>query len=197
MYEVSLRAENRVLRGIREDKLKAVIFRMGNLTGRHSDGMFQPNMAENAFYSAVKEVVVSGTVSDKILSEELEFSPVDSSARAISQLLCNSGSEGRIYHLMNPKTITVKKLISELAPLGIVIRPQASGNRAGKDDTRQTPSGGSIYLMRGELTYGAPIRITTDYTVDALKKLGFVWPEINHNYLGLMLAYMSKNDFLK
>lgn len=44
-------AENSVLRAIREDKLQASIFRMGNLTGRHLDGKFQPNMKENAFYT--------------------------------------------------------------------------------------------------------------------------------------------------
>ena len=191
-------AENRVLRAIREDNLKAAIFRMGNLTGRYLDGIFQPNMAENAFYSAVKEVVVSGTVSDRILSEKLEFSPVDSSARAIILLLCSPNSEGRIYHLMNPKTIQMKKLISEFSTLGIFIHPQTSGKRTGKDDTPQTLMGASVYLMPGgELTYGAPIRITADYTVGALEKLGFTWPEVDQGYLGRILEDMRKNQFLK
>ncbi len=191
-------AENRVLRAIREDKLRAVIFRMGNLTGRHLDGKFQPNMAENAFYSALKEVMVSGMVSAKILTEKLEFSPVDSSARAILLLLSNPNREGSIYHLMNPKTLPVKKLISELATFGIVIRPQTSGKRTGKDDTPQTQLGASVYLMPGgELTYGAPIRITANYTVGALEKLGFVWPEIDQGYLGRILDYMRENQFLE
>jgi amino acid adenylation domain-containing protein/thioester reductase-like protein len=190
--------ENRVLRAIREDKLRAVIFRMGNLTGRHLDGKFQPNMAESAFYAALKQVAISGTVSDNILSEELEFSPVDNSARAISLLLRNPNSEGRIYHLINPKTIAMKKLISELAALGIFIRPQSSAKGAGKDDIPQALTGGSVYLMpRGDLAYGAPIQITSDHTVDALEKLGFLWPEIDHSYLDRMLEYMRKNQFLK
>jgi len=190
--------ENRILRAIREDKLKAAIFRMGNLTGRHLDGKFQHNMAESAFYSAMKEVVISGTVSDKILSEELEFSPVDSAARAISLLLCNPNREGCIYHLMNPKTLQVKNLISELTTLGIFISTQVSGECASKDMTPQTQSSASVYLMPGgELTYGAPIRITADDTVEALEKLGFAWPEIDHGYLGRMLEYMRENQFLK
>jgi amino acid adenylation domain-containing protein/thioester reductase-like protein len=191
-------AENRVLRSIREDKLSAVIFRMGNITGRDLDGKFQPNITENAFYAAIKEVVVSGMVSDKILSEELEFSPVDSSARAIILLLCSPRSEGGIFHLMNPKTIPVEKLISEFSTLGIFIRPLTSGKRTGKDDIPQALTGGSVYLMpKGELTYGAPIRITADYTVGALEKLGFDWPEIDHGYLGRILDYMRKNKFLE
>ena len=189
--------ENRVLRAIREDKLSAVIFRMGNLTGRNLDGKFQPNMEESAFYSALKEVVISGMVSDKILSEELEFSPVDSSARAILMLLCNSNSEGRIFHLMNPKTIQVKKLISELTTLGIFIRPKPSGKRTGKDDAPQSLTGASVYLKQGgELAYGAPIRITSDYTVGTLENLGFLWPQIDHRYLGRILEYMRKAQFL-
>ena len=188
-------AENCVLRAIRENKLRAVIFRMGNLTGRYLDGIFQPNMAENAFYSAVKEVVVSGTASDRILSEKLEFSPVDSSARAIILLLCSPNSGGHIYHLMNPKTIPVKKLISEISTLGISVR---SGSKASKEKTSQTMKGGSVYLMPGgELTYGAPIRITADYTVGALEKLGFVWPEIDQGYLGRILEHMRKTQFLE
>ena len=190
--------ENRVLKAIREDKLRAVIFRMGNLTGRHLDGKFQNNMAESAFYSAMKEVVISGMVSEKIMTEELEFSPVDSSARVILLLLSNLNSEGRIYHLMNPKTIGMKKLISELKTLGIFIHPQGSGERAVTEITPQAVTGGSVYLMPGgELAYGAPIRINADYTVGALEKLGFVWPEIDQGYLSRMLEYMRKNQFLE
>lgn len=191
-------AENRVLRAIREDKLGAAIFRMGNLTGRLSDGRFQPNMAENAFYAALKEVVVSGTVSDKILSEKLEFSPVDSSALAIILLLCSPSSKGRIYHMMNPKTLPVEKLISELSALGIFIRPQTSGKRAVTAMKQQALTGGSVYLMPGgELTYGAPIRISADYTVGALERLGFIWPEIDQGYLDRILEHMRENQFLK
>ncbi len=191
-------AENRVLRAIREDKLSAIIFRMGNLTGRHLDGKFQPNMAENAFYAALKDVLVSGKISDRILSEELEFSPVDSSARAILLLLCNPNSEGRIYHLMNPKILQVNKLIADLTTLGIFIQPKASGEREAKDLTPQALTGASVYMMPGgELTYGAPIRITTDYTVGTLEKLGFIWPDIDMGYLSRMLEHMRENHFLK
>lgn len=190
--------ENRVMRAIREDKLRAVIFRMGNLTGRHLDGKFQHNMKESAFYSALKEVVISRTVSEKILSEELEFSPVDSAAQAILLILSNPNCESRIYHMMNPKTLPVKTLISELTTLGIFIRPQTSGKRTGKDDASPALTGASVYLMPGgELTYGAPIRITADYTVEALEKLGFVWPEIDFGYLDRMLEYMRKNQFVE
>jgi amino acid adenylation domain-containing protein/thioester reductase-like protein len=189
--------ENCVLRAIREDKLRAAIFRMGNLTGRHLDGKFQNNMAESAFYSAVKEVVNSGTVSDKIMSEELEFSPVDCSARAIILLMCNPISEGRIYHMMNPKTLRVEKLISELNTLGIFIRTQASDEKGLKNMTPTALTGASVYLMPGgELAYGAPIRIAADYTVETLKKLGFSWPEIDRGYLDRMLEYMRQKNFL-
>ncbi|MDF2655730.1 MAG: hypothetical protein K0R19_2204 [Bacillota bacterium] len=189
-------AENQVLKSIREDKLRAIIFRMGNLTGRYIDGQFQPNMGENAFYATLKEVVVSGVVSDKILTQELEFSPVDSSAQAVIRLIANPGSEGRIYHLMNPKTLSLKKLISEFAKLGISIRTQTSAKRTGKDDAPQASSGASVYLMRGELAYGAPIQITADYTVRSLERLGYVWPEIDQGYIGRILEYMQKNKFL-
>ncbi|MDF3000678.1 MAG: hypothetical protein K0Q48_797 [Bacillota bacterium] len=189
-------AENRVLRAIREDKLKAIIFRMGNLTGRYLDGHFQPNMAENAFYATLKEVVTSGVVSEKILTQELEFSPVDSSAQAILRLLRNPKSEGRIYHLMNPKTLTLKKLISEFASLGIFIRTQSSSKRTGKDDVQQAEKSASVYLMRGELAYGAPIQITADFTVGSLQRLGFIWPEIEQGYLGRILEHMKKKEFI-
>lgn len=190
--------ENRVFRAIREDKLKAVIFRMGNLTGRHLDGQFQPNMAESAFYSALKEIVISGAVSEKIMSEELEFSPVDNAARAILLLLRSPIREGRIYHIMNPKTLRVDELISELNTLGIAIRPQAPGKRTGKDDIPQTLAGASVYLKSGgELAYSAPIRISADYTVGALENMGYIWPEIDHGYLARMLKHMRENNFFK
>lgn len=190
--------ENLVLRAMREQKLRAVILRMGNLTGRDLDGKFQPNMGESAFYSALKEVMISGTISDGILGEELEFTPVDSSAQAILLLLRNPNSEGRIYHLMNPRTLGVRKLISDLKNLGISINPQGVGERVAKEITTKTLTGASVYLMPGgELAYGAPIQIKADYTVKTLRRLGFMWPEIHQGYLSRMLEHMRKSQFIK
>ena len=58
-------AEKAVLNA-RKEGLRANIFRMGNLTWRVSDGLFQPNTDDNGFLHRVRALLKLGVVNDKM-----------------------------------------------------------------------------------------------------------------------------------
>ncbi|MEG1363921.1 MAG: SDR family oxidoreductase, partial [Clostridia bacterium] len=60
-------SEKIVYDAIVKDKLNAKIMRMGNLTGRYSDGKFQPNVEDNAFANRLKTIIELGVIPQNIL----------------------------------------------------------------------------------------------------------------------------------
>ncbi len=77
------KAEISVLEAI-EDELDAQIVRIGNITNRYSDGMFQKNIKDNAFVRRLKSFIEIGAFPQKkLLKHALEFTPVDLCADAI------------------------------------------------------------------------------------------------------------------
>lgn len=111
-------AENLVFKAMKRG-LKATVFRMGNLTGRYCDGHFQQNIGENAFYRAIRSMVRLGAVSHELLKEEIEFSPVDLSARAVIKIAQTEESDHRVFHIFNHHKIVMQDLVQVLLKKGI------------------------------------------------------------------------------
>lgn len=63
--------------------LKAKIIRVGNLMGRYSDGKFQINIHENSFLGRFRAYVAIGCFPMSRAGEMVEFSPIDSVAKAV------------------------------------------------------------------------------------------------------------------
>lgn len=196
-------AENLVLRAAKQG-LHATIHRMGNLTGRYSDGKFQPNIEENGFYSAMKSVIDLGAVSDVILNEKIEFSPIDLAAQAIVKIVLTNQSCGHIFHVFNPYVLTISELLHVLGNIDIPIRAmkhtqlkQIMRNSSGKGISPEAYSGMAVYLKEnGDLAYPAPFDIEADFTCSYLNKLGFQWPGVNEDYLETIIGYLRDLGFL-
>lgn len=56
-------AELKILEAILNSNLNAKILRLGNLTGRLSDGKFQPNVEDNAFSNRIKSLIFLKAIS--------------------------------------------------------------------------------------------------------------------------------------
>ena len=69
-------AEKLILENI-EKGLRANIMRIGNLTSRLSDGVFQKNYETNAFLGRVKGILELGVFPDYLMDIYIEFTPVD------------------------------------------------------------------------------------------------------------------------
>ncbi|MDX9871456.1 MAG: amino acid adenylation domain-containing protein [Clostridia bacterium] len=183
-----------------QNGLRASIFRMGNLTGRYSDGLFQGNIEENAFYNAFGSILQMKMISANLLREEIEFSPVDLCARAVVNILKTRQSDGRVFHIFNPHTVNIAELLGIVSGIGIDIsvRSREEVEEILKNKAfRGALPGILVYLKEsGELAYQSRIDIRSDFTSGYLDKTGFQWPLIDETYLSKMIGYMKEARFL-
>jgi thioester reductase-like protein len=195
--------ENMIIKSMKEG-LKASIFRIGNLTGRYTDGYFQKNIAENAFYDVLKFIIQLGTVSKELINEGLEFTPVDLVGKAILKITKTVESDGRIFHIYNHNSIKIIDFIEILKELGINM------NIVEKDDfvkliedkyqeemEKSVLSGLNIYLNdSGELNFKESVITSSQITQDYLENLGFKWPKIERVYVKKIIEFMKKVNYL-
>lgn len=196
-------AENLIHKAIQQG-LNAVIYRMGNLTGRYSDGHFQQNISENAFYRATKSIIQIGAVPEELLEEEIEITPVDFASRAVLKVLKTKESIGRIFHIFDHNEIKMKRLVEILREIGIDIK--ALNNEKFKehlehianDESRQNELDGIIYDISETtgLSYTVAIDVDSNISRRYLMKLGFDWPIINEEYIIKLVTYMRTVKFL-
>lgn len=91
--------------------LKANIFRLGNLMARFSDGVFQKNKFDNAYYTRLLALAKIGYLPDDLREQQLEFTPIDETAEAIVKLLMIPNLENSIFHIFSDKLITIYDLL--------------------------------------------------------------------------------------
>lgn len=197
-------AENLVLKAI-DRGLDATIFRMGNLTGRYTDGIFQKNISDNAFYNRLKSIIDMKAVPRYLLSQEIEFTPVDYAGRIIAVLSMKRESRDRVFHLYNHNKLSVKALIESLNDLSMDIEildnqkfddfvKEISGS-----SKRQKSLAGIINDLQqrnGVLNYRFPIEPDSKITREFIRKYGLEWPEIDPTYIKKIVAYMKRVNFI-
>lgn len=112
-------AEKLVLEAASEG-LPACIMRMGNLTNRASDGVFQINHETNAAAQRVKGVIALGLVPDYLIEDGMyvEFTPIDEAARAILLLTRHFDPERTVFHINSTKVVYLDKLLELFTALG-------------------------------------------------------------------------------
>lgn len=89
-------AEQQVRQAV-QNGLDARIYRVGRLVGRASDGVFQKNPEQNAFFRLLQSIAVLGAMPDCLASAPVDLTPVDVCAREIVAL--REGG-GRVWHLL-------------------------------------------------------------------------------------------------
>ncbi|WII35952.1 non-ribosomal peptide synthetase [Paenibacillus thiaminolyticus] len=182
----------------------ACIYRIGNLTGRYSDGVFQPNMAENRFYARLKSFIEIGVVSTDLLDMQVEFTPVDYCVKSLLKLVeLHTESGGGIYHLYHPCSLTVRKIADMLGHLHHPIREMDRENYEQYLTQLSLSSQGQELLMGmvgdradHDAESGNPVRQDNRYTIEVLSRLGVQWPEINIDYISKIVSHMSQTGFL-
>lgn len=186
--------------------LIAQIHRIGILAGRYSDGVFQSKIFENAFYNRIRAIILLGAISDTMLTQEIEFTPVDICAKAIVKLGDNTLCDNKVYHLLDNNLLKTSSLISELKALdyNINILSATEFNKylhsiSQKHDEFLAPiindiSSTSDNLL--SLNYNFTVDINSKYTQLYLKHLDFKWPIVDNTYISKLLKYMRHVKFI-
>lgn len=195
-------AEIAVLEAI-YDGLDAQILRLGNITNRYSDGVFQKNVKENAFASRLKSFIEIGALPKYLLEHEIEMTPVDLAANAVVKIL-NHSSDCNVFHITNTQLLDVKVLISTMQSLGIDIVPVSNvlmydiiNGMLSNDDRKQTVSGIIQDLNKDKkLIYTSATRLDLNFTESYLKECGFKWKKLDKNYITKYLNYFKNIGFI-
>ena len=184
--------------------LPANIMRMGNLTNRLSDGVFQKNYESNAFLQRVKGVLDLGIFPDYLMDLYAEFTPIDEAASAVMTITRHFSTEQTVFHINSIKVVYFDALFQIFNDLGfnVDIVDGAIFTEALRKTAEQT---GTAHIFEtfindmdenDQLSYDSNIRIENDFTVQYLKSLGFEWADIGMDYLRKYVAYFRKIGFM-
>ena len=194
-------AETAMLTEIKKG-LNGYILRVGNLTGRYSDGQFQKNIEENRFYNAIKSISNIGIITERLLEHKLEFTPVDLCSKAIVNLCNEVGKKGKIFHVFNHNRIPISSLKEFLTVRGIELIETDTESfveflKSLSANDKQNILSGIVneWDMNTGFFREESINITSDVTVKILKENGFIWPIINHEYLKKIFDYADEVGF--
>jgi len=197
-----LEAEKKIFSSV-DNGLDAVIFRVGVLTGRYSDGCFQKNIEDNALYLKLKSILSLLLIPDTILNNKIDLTPVDLCAEAIVKMISTNPPCKSVYPIFNPNTLTMKQLIAIFGKLGINIEistfneyHQLLINFSNNKERRKLIKG-AILDPFNEDYYENLAHPKIDDIKSVLDNSIFRWPVINENYVRKMLLYMKHSGFLE
>lgn len=188
------KAESLVNKAINEG-LNAFVCRVGNLTGRYSDGHFQININENAFYNRIRSIASLRAASKDISEMFIDLTPVDYCSKAIIKLIQGGYAGSRVFHVFNHNKIKVEELIRAIMSHGIDIKTM-DGRTFRKYVEEIITGGDDIRTLAGMVEffnsiYGEKPVISADIhsgaTRNYLKGLGFEWPEIDGDYISKII----------
>ena len=197
-------AEKAVLDAMAEG-LQANIMRMGNLTNRLSDGVFQRNHESNAFGKRVKAVLEMGIIPDYLMSQYVEFTAIDEAASAVMTIARHFSTEQTVFHINSTKVVYLNRLLGCFNVLGYPLKVVigAEFTNALRQTAKQS---GMEHIFEtfindmdenDHLNYDSNIRIENAFTEQYLNQLGFYWSEIGLDYLRKYVEYFKKIEYLK
>lgn len=185
--------------------LQANVMRIGNLTNRISDGVFQKNYKSNAFLKRIKAMIGLGVYPESLSGLKIEFTPVDEAAKAIMTIVRHFSNEQTVFHINNPRFIKIEQLFKLLNALNYEVKKVANKDfdyhlkKVSKEE-------GKEYILESfvndldenyNINYESKIFIENNFTVEHLKMLGFEWSDIEFDYISKYIRYFEKLGYLR
>ncbi|UAC49753.1 amino acid adenylation domain-containing protein [Bacillus aquiflavi] len=189
----------------RKKGLQASIYRVGNLTGRYTDGMFQENIEENAFYNRFKFLVNFKTIPSHMLNQIIDFTPVDVCSEAIVKILKTEESCGNVFHIFNHHTIKMADVKAALEALGIHLKVLDEEEFKSfiyeiykNDEQKDLLSNIITELVEVESNkFSWDVKVDSSFTVKYLQQLDdFKYPTIESIYIRKLLKHMQNVGFI-
>ena len=193
-------AERAVLEAAITDDLDVKIMRVGNLMARSSDSEFQINFESNGFINRLKAFVTIGKMPYSMLLNNVEFSPIDITAKAIINL-SKTPKECCVFHPYDYHNICFGDIIDIIKPLGLKINPceetdyQKALDEAVSDKQKQDGVSGLITSIGSGKVKKIWVPVDNVYTMEVLYRLGIKWPLISEEYVYNFVKYLNELDF--
>lgn len=197
-------AERLVLENIINNNLNAKIIRLGNITNRFSDGVFQINVSENAFLNRIHSFLQIGCVPESLKMLPIEFSPVDICASAIVNLTLYK-NPFTIFHVYNQNYMTFEKLVKLFNSLNVKL-DFVDDKVFNKKIETLSKNPETKYMISGivndfsknkEIKYASNIKLDNIFTNKYLGRIIFRWPKINEKYISKYIVYLKSIGYIK
>lgn len=185
--------------------LKANIMRMGQLTNRYCDGLFQRNYESNAFLKRICAVLELGVIPEYLVDLCAEFTPIDEAANAVMLIARHFSTEQTVFHINSTKVVYMDKLLDIFNLLDLKIKT-VSGKEFTEALRQATKNPDTEYIFEtfindvdenGRLNYDSNIRVENNFTVQYLHQLSFKWSEINFDYIKKYIEYFKRIGCIK
>ncbi len=193
-------AERAVLEAAVNDDLDVKIMRVGNLMARSSDSEFQINFESNGFINRLKAFVTIGQMPYSMMMNNVEFSPIDTTAKAIVEL-SKTPKACTVFHPYDYHSISFGDIIDIIKPLGLEINLvedkdyENALDDALADKTKQDGVSGLITSIGSGKVKKIWLPVDNTYTVQALYRLGVKWPFISEEYVYNFIKFLDDLDF--
>jgi thioester reductase-like protein len=193
-------AERSVLTAVCQG-LKAKIMRVGNLMPRHTDGAFQINLQGNSFMNRLKTFKLLEKCPVTLMDAMVEFSPIDSMAKAILKL-SETNSEYTVFHPYNNHPVYLSNIIDAMQEYGFAIdivgEPEFKKSLKEKMENERLMAAATGILAYRENKREKSIDrlgITNEFTTEILYRLNFKWPPTADDYLKKVIATLDGLGF--
>jgi len=184
--------------------LQAKILRLGIVSGRFSDGIFQNNITANALYNRIKSIISISACSKSMLEQHIELTPVDYCTKSILLLSKYDTGDNKTYHLYNKNLYKIKDLINELLKFGINIDIledidfKKHIEYISKNNKKVLSGIVNDFNPNSDnyLNYNYSVNIKSEFTLEYLNIMNFKWPECSNSYIYKILKYMRSVNFI-
>ena len=164
--QTKYQAEEQVLMA-RAQGIPSTIFRVGNLSARSSDGLFQINAEANGMAAQLRAIRKLGCYPESMRDVPYDSTPVDKAANAIV-LLAKEDGTGHIWHIMS----TNISFLSRLTDGQMVSDEEFAEMLAKRSEDRDTAILSVYYRMAKA---GFNTNFDFGMSQEELNRLGFVW----------------------
>ena len=184
--------------------INASIFRVGNLTSRFSDGKFQLNFEQNAFYNILSMILKYNILPKSMLKQFLEFTPVDICADAITNVIFNTNFNKFVFHFFNKNYILAEDLLDIFKALGYDTEILTGSNFKDKilklsmDNPNENILKGIVNDLDENLglSFISTVKQENDFTNNVLNQLNFAFPDVSFKYITSIINYLKQNGYI-
>ncbi|UWG97077.1 amino acid adenylation domain-containing protein [Dehalobacter sp. DCM] len=196
-------AESVVIKAM-QSNIDAIIFRVGFITSRYSDGIFQKNIKDNNFYNIIRAIIEVGAIPGEILKEYIEFSPVDYCANGITKLVLREAAYGNVLHFYNPNSIQIGSLLSMMNTVldkNIYVTKQLGFEAYLELLKKKNLNANAISFIANNFNFERMllndfyrVNMSSELTQNYIKQINFQWPEIDDIYLMKVLNLIKATN---
>ena len=177
------------------------VIRVGNLMARDKDGIFQINFRTNGFINRLRAYITLHAMSYEKMSQKLEMSPIDYTARSIVRL-AQTPEDCCLFNCFSSHTINYGDIVKAVNDSGLRIDAvtQQSFDRlleeAMHDPEKQQGISGLISAVgMGTANNRAVPEVSNTYTTTVLFGEGVYWPALSEDYIKLFIDFLRGLNF--